>query len=46
MKKVIYIIFIFIVNSCSNNGPVKSKNSYQLEFIQESDNFIYLYDEI
>ena len=43
MKKIKYLIFIFILNSCSNSNPIVSENSYQLEFIHESDNFIYLY---
>ena len=43
MKRIIYIILIFIAISCSNSEQVDSKNSYQIEFIHESDNYIYLY---
>ena len=43
MKQIIYIILIFIAISCSNSEQVDSKNSYQIEFIHESDNYIYLY---
>lgn len=46
MKQIIYIILIFIAISCSDNGHIDSKNSYQLEFIHESDNYIYLYEII
>ena len=43
MKRIIYIVLIFIAFSCSNSEQVDSKNSYQIEFIHESDNYIYLY---
>ena len=46
MKQICYIILIFIAISCSNNENVDSKNSYQLEFIYESDNYVYLYEII
>ena len=39
MKRIIYIILIFIDFSCSNSEQVDSQNSYQIEFIHESDNF-------
>ena len=45
MKQIIYIILIFII-SCSNNENVDSKNSNQLEFIYESDDYVYLYEII
>ena len=46
MKQICYIILIFIAFSCSNNENVDSKNSYQLEFIYESDDYVYLYEII
>ena len=46
MKRIIYIILIFIAISCSNSENVDSKNSYQLEFIYESDDYVYLYEII
>ena len=46
MKQICYIILIFIAISCSNNENVDSKNSYQLEFIYESDDYVYLYEII
>lgn len=46
MKRIIYIILIFIAISCSNIEQVDSKNSYQIEFIYESDDYVYLYEII
>ena len=46
MKLIIYIILIFIAISCSNIEQVDSKNSYQIEFIYESDDYVYLYEII
>ena len=46
MKLIIYIILIFLAISCSNIEQVDSKNSYQIEFIYESDDYVYLYEII
>lgn len=43
MKRIINIIFILIITSCKNSGTVHSENSYQIEYINESENFTYLY---
>ena len=43
MKQIIFILFIFTNISCGNSEQINYKNSYQLEFIFESDNYVYLY---
>tara|TARA_Y200000002_G_scaffold382135_1_gene398225 strand:- start:457 stop:1596 length:1140 start_codon:yes stop_codon:yes gene_type:complete len=43
MKQIIFILFIFTNISCGNSEQINNKNSYQLEFIFESDNYVYLY---
>ncbi|MDC3133588.1 TlpA family protein disulfide reductase [Bacteroidota bacterium] len=46
MKQIIFILFIFTNISCGNSEQINNKNSYQLEFIFESDNYVYLYELI
>lgn len=46
MKQIIFILFIFTNISCGNSEQINYKNSYQLEFIFESDNYVYLYELI
>lgn len=43
MKQIIFTLFIFTNISCGNSEQINYKNSYQLEFIFESDNYVYLY---
>ena len=46
MKQIIFTLFIFTNISCGNSEQINNKNSYQLEFIFESDNYVYLYELI
>lgn len=46
MKQIIFTLFIFTNISCGNSEQINYKNSYQLEFIFESDNYVYLYELI
>ena len=46
MKQIIFTLFIFTNISCGNSEQINYKNSYELEFIFESDNYVYLYELI
>lgn len=44
MKKIISILLILIIISCKGEkATVNSENNYYLEFIQQTDQYIYLY---
>jgi uncharacterized protein YxeA len=44
MKKIISILLILVIISCKGEkATINNENNYFLEFIQKTDQYIYLY---